>query len=160
MSDRDRARRGSQGRRRFIAAACVVAVLLTACASSEEVSGDRRVVGGLTLTFSVRPARVEVGKTVRFTLRVTNIAGRVADLEFPSSQQYDFWVTRGDTEVWRWSDGRVFTPTVGRRTIDPQSAITLAEPWAATPAGNYTVHGELRAEGFDRALSGALRVGG
>lgn len=145
-------------RKRVIAVACIFAVL-GACAGSDEVSGDRRVVGGVTVTFTVRPARVDVGRTVRFALRVTNIQGRRTELTFPTSKQYDFWVTRGRDEVWRWSDGRVFTPSVEKRTIDPQGAISLEEPWPASPAGSYTVHGELQADGFRRELTGKLRVG-
>ena len=144
--------------RRALAVACVL-VALSSCAGSDEVSGDRRVVGGVTLTFSVRPARVEVGRSVRFTMRVTNIAGRTAELTFPTSKQYDFWVTRGRDEIWRWSDGRLFTQAVEKRTIDPQSAIALSEPWTADRAGDYTVHGELLADGYRRDLTGTLRVG-
>ena len=73
-------------------AAFVVAIALVcaACAGSGEVSGDRRTVGNVAITFTVRPARVEVGKAVRLALRMTNIAGRPTDLTFPSSKLYDF----------------------------------------------------------------------
>jgi hypothetical protein len=144
--------------KRMLALAFVIAVF-TSCAGSDEVSGDRRVVGGVTLTFTVRPAHVELGRTVRFTLRVTNIAGQATELTFPSSKQYDFWVTRGGDEVWRWSEGRLFTQAVEKRTIDPQGAIVLTEPWTAEPAGTYRVHGQLHADGFGRDLTGELRVG-
>jgi hypothetical protein len=144
--------------KRLVALVC--ALTLVSCAGSDEVSGDRRVVGGVSVTFSVRPARVEVGKTVTFTLRVVNIAGREAELTFPSSKQYDFWVTRGSREVWRWSDGRLFTQAIEKRTIAPQSQIVLSEPWAAGPAGEYRVHGELLADGYRRDLEGELTVGG
>jgi hypothetical protein len=144
--------------KRLVALMCVLSVL-TACAGSDEVSGDRRVVGNVSVTFSVRPARVEVGRTVSFTLRVINLGGRAAQLTFPTSKQYDFWVTRGENETWRWSDEKLFTQAIEKRTIGPQSAITLSEPWAAGPAGTYTVHGELQADGYRRALTGELRVG-
>jgi hypothetical protein len=136
-----------------------VLAAFASCAGSDEVSGDRRVVGGVTVTFTVRPARVDVGKTVRFALRVVNIAGKTAELTFPSSKQYDFWVTRGNDEIWRWSDDRLFTQAVEKETIDPQSLLTLSEPWVAGPAGEYVVHGELHAEGYARGLTGKLRVG-
>ena len=144
--------------RRLAALVCVLTALAS-CAGSDEVSGDRRVVGNVSVTFSVRPARVDVGRTVNFTLRVVNVAGREEHLTFPTSKQYDFWVTRGDDEIWRWSDERLFTQAVETRTIGPQSSITLAEPWAAGPAGEYRVHGELQADGYRRALTGELHVG-
>lgn len=145
--------------KRALAAVAAVLALATSCAGSDEVSGDRRVVGGVTLTFTVRPARIEVGKTVRFALRVTNIAGREAELSFPTSKEYDFWVTRGRDEIWRWSDDRLFTQAIEHTKIDPQGSLTLSEPWVASPAGTYTVHGELQADGFRRELTGELRVG-
>ena len=145
--------------RRLFALACALTALAS-CAGSDEVSGDRRVVGNVSVTFSVRPARVDVGRTVTFTLRVVNVAGREEQLTFPTSKQYDFWVTRDDDEIWRWSDEQLFTQAVETRTIDPQGSITLTEPWAAGPAGEYTVHGELQADGYRRELRGELRVGG
>jgi hypothetical protein len=144
--------------RRVLALVFVMAALAS-CAGSDEVSGDRRAVGGVTITFTVRPARVEVGRTVRFALRVLNIAGRKAELTFPTSKQYDFWVTRGRDEIWRWSDDRLFTQAVEKRTIDPQGVLALSEPWVAERAGEYTVHGELQADGYRRGLTGELRVG-
>ena len=142
-----------------LVALAFVMTILASCAGSDEVSGDRRVVGGVTVTFTVRPAHVEVGKTVRFALRVNNIAGRPTELTFPTSKQYDFWVTRGDAEIWRWSEGRLFTQAVEKRSIDPQASITLSEPWTAEPAGTYRVHGQLHADGYGRDLVGELRVG-
>jgi hypothetical protein len=144
--------------RRIVALGCVL-VTLASCAGSDEVSGDRRVVGGVTVTFTVRPARVEAGETVTFALRIANIAGRAAELTFPSSKQYDFWVMRGREEVWRWSEGRLFTQAIEKRTIDPQGSLTLTEPWKAEPTGAFTVHGELHADGYRRDLTGELRVG-
>jgi hypothetical protein len=90
--------------------AVLLAVLaMTACAGNPDVSGDRRTVGDATLAFSASPSRVEVGKAVRLTIRLTNHGGRVKRLPFASGQLYDFWVTRGDDEVWRWSDDMSFT---------------------------------------------------
>jgi hypothetical protein len=139
----------------------IVAVLAVcaSCAGSSEVSGDRRVVGGVSMTFTVRPARVEVGKTVIFTLRMNNIAGRPAELTFPTGKQYDFWVTRGSREVWRWSDDRLFTQAVEKRTIGPQDTLSLSESWVAKDAGHFVVHGQLHADGYGGDLEGELDVG-
>ena len=146
--------------RKFVfASVALVAILCASCAGSGEVSGDRRTVGNVAVTFTVRPARVEVGRSVRLTLRMANVAGLPAELTFPTSQLYDFWVTRGKTEVWRWSKERVFTPAVEKRTIEPLATLTLAEPWVARSSGSYVVHGELYANGFRDGLTGELKVG-
>ena len=125
---------------RLLVGIAAVLAVSASCAGSSEVSGDRRVVGDVTVTFTVRPARVEVGKTVLLTLRVTNVAGRPAELTFPSAKLYDFWVTRGSDEVWRWSDGRFFTQAIEKRTIGPQDTLTLSEPWVARDDGRFVVH--------------------
>jgi hypothetical protein len=144
---------------RRLALLAIVCALTASCAGTREVTGDRRVVGSVAMTFTVRPARVEVGRTVRFSLKMTNVAGRPAELTFPTSQQYDFWVMRGAKEVWRWSDDRVFTQAIEKRSIEPQSTLALSEPWSAGSAGTYVVHGELHADGYRHDLTGELKVG-
>lgn len=144
--------------RRAVAIASL-ALLTLSCAGGGEVSGDRRVVGGVAMAFIIRPAHVQPGKSVRLTLRLTNLSGTETRLTFPTSQQYDFWVMRGGSEVWRWSDERVFSQAVERRTIGAQQTINLSEPWVADDPGAYVVHGELKAEGFGDDLTGDLQVG-
>jgi intracellular proteinase inhibitor BsuPI len=115
-------------------------------------------VGGVTVTFKVSPARVQVGEAVRFTFRLINNAGQDALLEFPTGQRYDFWATRNEGETWRWSKGRVFVQQITRATIEPQSGLNFAETWTPELAGTYAVHGELRANGYGGELTGELIV--
>jgi hypothetical protein len=131
---------------------------LVACAGGSSVSGDRRVVGGVTVTFTVTPAQTEVGRAVRFVLRLTNNAGRAEKLTFNSGQQFDFWVTDADKEIWRWSEERLFTQAIDERTLDAQGSLTLAESWTTTKAGSFVAHGEVKAQGYERALTGELTV--
>jgi hypothetical protein len=137
-----------------------VLLLATACAGGGEVSGDRRVIGDVTMAFTVTPARVEVGKAVRLSLRLTNHGGRIKQLDFASGQLYDFWVTKSGDEVWRWSDDRTFTQATERREIASQDTLTLAESWTTEGVGTYVAHALLRSEGFDRELTGKVDVGG
>jgi hypothetical protein len=134
-------------------------VLALTCTSGSDVAGDRRVVGGVAVAFTARPARVEVGRPVRLALRLTNVGGTGKQLTFPTSQEYDFWVVRGDDEIWRWSEDRVFTQAVQRRELPAQQTITLSELWVADTAGTYVVHGEVMADGYGRDLTGRVRVG-
>jgi hypothetical protein len=130
------------------------------CAGGAEVSGDRRIVGDATMSFLITPSRVEVGKAVRFALRVTNTGGRPEELRFASGQLYDFWVTDGAKEVWRWSDDRRFTQATQERSIPSQDSLTLEESWRSEGTGTLIAHGLLKAEGYDRELTGKLRVDG
>ena len=136
----------------------VLLVIAGACSGSE-VSGDRRTVGGVGVSFSVAPARAEVGRPVRFTLRLTNVTGKTEQLTFPTGQRYDFWVMDGDEEVWRWSDDRVFIQAITNASIDTQGTLVLTENWTPDRSGAFEVFGELAAEGYKRPLAGELRVG-
>ena len=131
----------------------------TACAGSAEVSGDRRVVGGVTMTFTVKPARSDVGRAVRLAMRLTNNTGRAEKLTFTSGQQYDFWITEDGKEIWRWSDDRSFTQAIEERMLAPQDSLTLAESWTPERPGRYVAHGRTTADKYGRALTGELTVG-
>lgn len=130
------------------------------CASNAEVAGDRRTVGDVTMSFTISPARTDVGRSVRFAIRLTNSGGRPEVLDFASGKLYDFWVTSGDDEVWRWSDDRSFTQALQKETIASQDSRTFAESWTTEETGSLVGHGTLFADGFDRELTGRFEVVG
>ena len=145
---------------RAIAIACATLVL-AACAGGSEVSGDRRVVGNSTVTFTVRPAKAELGRPVRFQLRITNNSGREDELTFATGQRYDFWVASDTGDLmWRWSDDRVFTQAIETVAIAPMDTLTLTESWTPDFTGAFRAFGRVEARGFDRALDGELVIGG
>lgn len=111
------------------------------------------------MTFTVTPGRAEVGRPVRFALRLTNNTGRAERLTFATGQQYDFWVTDGDEELWRWSEERAFTQAIQEHTLGPQDSLILDETWTTTSAGTFVAHGELKADAYGRPLTGELIVG-
>lgn len=75
-------------------------------------------------------ASVSVDDGVAFTLHVTNIAGHAVELRFPSGQTHDFVVVDSlGREVWRWSDGRMFTQALRNKLLDDQETVTYAERW-------------------------------
>lgn len=139
--------------------ALCVALWLTACAGTQSITGERRNVGGVTVTFRVEPARVQVGQAVRLTVRLVNNTGNRQRLTFPSAKLYDFWVTLDGEEVWRWSDERVFAQQVTHETIDGQSGTSFDESWTPESRGTFVAHAELEAEGYGGDLTGEVRVG-
>ncbi|HEX8903853.1 MAG TPA: BsuPI-related putative proteinase inhibitor, partial [Longimicrobiaceae bacterium] len=56
---------------------------------------------------------------VAFSLAVTNSTQRPVTLEFRSGQTYDFGVSDGGREVWRWSADRMFTQALRSETLGP-----------------------------------------
>jgi hypothetical protein len=144
--------------RTFAVVICAV-LLAGACAGSEEISGERRNVGGVTVTFKAEPAHAKAGQAVRLTIRLVNNSGRKTELTYPSAQRYDFWVTRGSKEVWRWSEGQVFTQETTRETIEGQSGTSFSQAWPSEAPGTYVAHGVLTAEGYPDDLQGKIEVG-
>ena len=136
-----------------------VCSICTACASSSDVAGERRNVGSVTMTFTVSPARAKAGQTVRLTIRLVNNSGRPTALSFPTSQRYDFWITQGEREVWRWSADRVFTQDVTREDLGGQTGMSFAESWRAAETGDLVAHARLTAQSYEGEMKGAFRVG-
>ena len=92
-------------------------------------------------------ASLEVNVTdpgVRLTLHVTNTSSRPVEFTFPSSQRYDFVVRRADgEEVWRWSEGMMFTQAISQATLAPGESWDMEAVWEADD-----VTGELTATGM------------
>jgi hypothetical protein len=139
-------------------AVAVLVALCCACAGEEQVTGDRRNIGVFTIVFTVTPARVRIGQSVRFTIRVSNNGGKTEKLDSPSGKLYDFWVKKGNEEVWRWSDDRAFVQTVTETQIPTQSTKTFTETWEPTETGAFTAYGELTAEGLTGPLKGSVDI--
>ncbi len=144
--------------RRLAAAALLLASLTAACASGEPVTGDRRNVGVVTVVFTARPARLRVGQPVRLQLRLVNNSGQAKTVDFERKQFFDFWVTRGTREVWRWSDGRDFDASRSTLTLGSQEPQSFAESWTPESSGAYRVHGAVTTEEFARPLDGDVVV--
>lgn len=88
---------------------------------------------------------VAVGTRVEFTFTVTNVGQDTVDLEFSSGQAADFAVYENDTEVWRWSDGRMFTQALGSERLRPEEAATYNGRWADPQPGTWTAIATLEA---------------
>lgn len=81
---------------------------------------------------------------VRFAFRVTNAGGGKVEVQFPSGQTHDVVVL--DTlgrEVWRWSDGRMFTQLMQNKTLRTADTLAYTERWRDAPPGDYIVVARL-----------------
>lgn len=87
------------------------------------------------------------GDSVSFVLQVTNTTGAPVELEYRSGQRFDFVVERDGAEVWRWSDGQMFTQALGRESLPPGETLTFSATWTPPPgtAGEFTARGILTA---------------
>lgn len=137
----------------------LLAGLACACgAGRDEITGDARPVGPVTVTFKADPATVREGQSVRLSFKLVNNSGQAETLTFPSGQKYDFWATLDGREVWRWSEGKAFTQAIVHEEIAGQGGVTYTETWTPEEAGTYEVHGALAAQDFTGDYSGEVIV--
>lgn len=65
---------------------------------------------------------------MQIKLTVTNTGGSV-DVMFTSGQLYDFWVEKDYQILWKWSEGRMFTQNIIKRTLKSGEVVTYTDRW-------------------------------
>lgn len=81
---------------------------------------------------------------MRFAFRVTNAGGGKVEVQFPSGQTHDVVVL--DTlgrEVWRWSEGRMFTQLIQNKTLRTDDSLAYTERWRDARPGEYVAVARL-----------------
>ncbi len=128
----------------------VVAVLAGGCGDGGrgEQEGEPGS-GGIALSVAFEPDPPEAGKPVTWSLMVRNDGGEAVTLTFPSGKRGDV-VLEGerDQEAYRWSEGRFFTQTVGKKHLRPGDEVVyrLEEPSLSVVPGDYDLVATLAAE--------------
>ena len=91
---------------------------------------------------------VKVQNGVQFALRVTNNTPSRLELLFPSGQTHDFVVVdSAGREVWRWSEGRMFTQVLLNRIVDSYGTLAIDASWQSSlPPGRYVAVASLLSE--------------
>ena len=90
---------------------------------------------------------VTTDEDVQFSFRVVNEGTTAITLTFSSGKRADI-VVRNESgeEVWRWSDGRMFTQAITRATLEPGEQIEQSYTWPDPPSGTYVATGILEAD--------------
>jgi hypothetical protein len=83
---------------------------------------------------------VNVADGVHFKLNVRNNSPRMVELRFPNGKTHDFFVLdESGREVWRWSNGRMFTQALQNKLIKSKDNAVFADSWSASNAhGKFT----------------------
>jgi hypothetical protein len=91
------------------------------------------------------------GDGVLLVLQVTNTLTTPIELRFTSGQSAEFVISDGTAEIWRWSDGRMFTQALRTETLDAGETFRTEGTWPvpAGAAGRFEATGILVAEGVD-----------
>ena len=93
---------------------------------------------------------VKVNGGVAFVFHVTNAGDKKLELTFPSGQTHDFVVLDSlEREVWRWSEGRMFTQSLQNRMLGTGETLSYEDSWPLIEAhGRYVAVAQLTSENF------------
>lgn len=81
--------------------------------------------------------------TVKFELTIRNPTDNPVCLTFRSSLKADFAVLKGNEEIWRESDEKMYTGALETETIGAGAERTYNSRWVNTDSGSYTVVASL-----------------
>ncbi len=92
---------------------------------------------------------INVGDGVRFAFHVTNAGSKKLELQFSDGRTHDVIVLDSlGREVWRWSEGRLFTQAVQNRVLRSSDSLRYEESWNDARPGTYTVVATLASVNF------------
>ena len=84
---------------------------------------------------------------VNFAISVRNGTRKSVELNFRDGMTHDFVVLDSvGREVWRWSEGRMFTQSMQNRLLGSHDSVTYDETWARPVPGNYTLEALLNSD--------------
>ncbi|MFL5564129.1 MAG: BsuPI-related putative proteinase inhibitor [Gemmatimonadaceae bacterium] len=107
------------------------------------------ITAPIVTTFDIRRPDDDANK-LRFTLNVRNNTTKMLELRFPDGQTHDFVVKDfAGKEVWRWSEGRMFTSAMRSETLKSKGATVFEESWETKGQhGSFTAVAVLRSDNF------------
>ncbi len=109
----------------------------------------RELSAPIVTTFDVTRPQADANK-LHFTLNVKNNTAKMLELRFPDGQTHDFVVKDfSGKEIWRWSDGRMFTSAMRSETIKGKGETSFEESWETKGQhGSFTAVAILRSNNF------------
>lgn len=92
---------------------------------------------------------VTVNGGVRFAFEVTNDGKKKLELNFADGRTHDLVVLDSlGREVWRWSEGRLFTQAMQNRVLRTSDMLRYEERWDAPAPGHYVAVATLASNNF------------
>ncbi len=92
---------------------------------------------------------VDVNDDVRFEFQVVNASDSKLEVKFADGRTHDLVVfdTLGN-EVWRWSDGRLFTQAMQNKVLRTDDSLRYDGSWSDAPPGHYIAVATLSSANF------------
>ncbi|MFN8665785.1 MAG: BsuPI-related putative proteinase inhibitor [Gemmatimonadaceae bacterium] len=139
-----------QSRSLVVALLSLLATSATACgprSHAAEPAARKRVAGGPPIASSLD---VQLRDAVSFAFHVTNNATKRLELTFPNGLTHDLVILDdAGREVWRWSEGRMFTQTLQNHVLETNETVSYAAEWSpAEHHGAFTAVARLNSENY------------
>ncbi len=99
------------------------------------------------------PRQLRSGEEIRWAIDITNILDESIELTFTSGQVAEVTLSDGDTEVYQWGDGKIFTQEINEVELeaDRTSGATLVDLFVVDP-GTYTLRAWVVATGAESTV--------
>ncbi len=92
---------------------------------------------------------IAVDDAVRFDFAIVNASKRKLEVNFADGRTHDLVVLdAAGREVWRWSEGKLFTQSVQNRVLRASDALRFEEQWKDPAPGTYVAVATLVSENF------------
>jgi hypothetical protein len=103
----------------------------------------------IVTTFDITRPKDDADK-LHFTLSVRNNTSKMLEIRFPDGQTHDFVVKDfAGKEIWRWSEGRMFTSAMRSETLKGKEDTSFEESWSSKGQhGSFTAVAILRSDNF------------
>ncbi len=132
-----------------------VAALTFACGPRQrnEASTGTRATAARVASESDLPLApmfaVDVNEDVRFEFQVVNASDKKLEVKFANGRTHD-WVVFDSlgNEVWRWSDGRLFTQAMQNKVLRTDDSLRYDGSWSDAPPGRYVAVATLSSANF------------
>ena len=137
----------------LLCAASAVAFAATPSSHNEKPIAVRHnaaaMAAPIVTTFDITRPREDADK-LRFTLSIKNNTTKMLELRFPNGQTHDFVVKDfAGKEVWRWSQGRMFTSAMRSETLKGKGETAFEESWDTNGQhGSFTAVAILRSNNY------------
>jgi hypothetical protein len=95
-----------------------------------------------------------------FALELRNNNDKLTEVRFANGRTHDFVVLdENNREVWRWSEGRLFTQSLQTKQLQKGEAVRYTARWDDAAPGRYRVVASLNSDKYAQSIEREFVVG-
>lgn len=88
-----------------------------------------------------------------FAIEIRNNEDKLTEVRFANGRTHDFVVLdEQNREVWRWSEGRLFTQALQTKQLQKGEAARFTAHWDGATPGRYRVVASLNSDKFNQTI--------